>query len=82
MKGLSDLSVVALCGCMVVFGVALCIAVTLWADWVVRVLFHKDYNDWGVFCVVLLSSMLTPEKLQGWQTVVLLMATIYIWWLM
>lgn len=51
----------------------------LWADWVVRTLFHKDYNNWTVLLALFILELLTPKPLRGLSTIILLLMTLYIW---
>ena len=50
-----------------------------WADWVVESLFNKDYNNWLILAVLFAFEILTPDRLRGFGSTILLLSTIYIW---
>jgi len=50
-----------------------------WADWVVQSLFNKDYNNWLILAVLFAFEILTPDRLRGFGSTILLLSTIYIW---
>jgi hypothetical protein len=51
----------------------------LWADWVVRTLFDKDYNNWAILLAMFIFEMCTPKILRGLSTLILFICTFYIW---
>lgn len=70
-------------GCAATAAVALVVVMVWfqvwWADWVVQSLFNKDYNNWLILAVLIVFEILTPSRLRGFGSTILLLSTIYIW---
>jgi hypothetical protein len=70
-------------GCAGTIAVVLLVAIVWfqvwWADWVVQSLFNKDYNNWLILAVLFAFEILTPDRLRGFGSTILLLSTIYIW---
>jgi len=50
-----------------------------WADWVIQTLFNKDYNNWLILLTLFAFEILTPRCLSGLSSILLFLATLYIW---
>lgn len=67
---------------VILFGVIIAVSVylqVLWADWVVRTLLDKDYNNWAILLALFVFEAFTPRVLRGLSTIILILCTLYIW---
>jgi hypothetical protein len=67
---------------VILFGVIIAVSVylqVLWADWVVRTLLDKDYNNWAILLALFVFEAFTPRVLRGLSSIILILCTLYIW---
>lgn len=79
MKNISKRSAQLLCVLFFAIIVASVYLQVLWADWVVRSLFDKDYNNWALLLAMIVLEMCTPKVLRGLSSIILILCTFYIW---
>ena len=50
----------------------------LWADWAIRTIFHKDFNDLAIFASMCFIEIFCPKNLRGLTFIILILMTLYI----
>lgn len=54
-------------------------ACTFWGDWLIKEILNKDINNWLIAAAYLILCLATPEKLRGLPFFVMVIATLYVW---
>ena len=54
-------------------------ASTFWGDWLIKEILNKDINNWLIAAAYLILCLATPEKLRGLPIFVMVVATLYVW---
>lgn len=58
------------------------IAQVFWTDWIVKEIYNKDINNWMIFLSLVIIALFTPKALSGLTCLMMVMATVYIWFIM